>query len=115
MQRPILVAVLAATQLVYGCAGHPCVLPAGQDPDELVAAIAERGQGGPGVDGAVEPDFPEASVASTCVKTAGKVCATGVALSLVLVLAAAWAAARGPHQAPSTTGIGDFLKSIWAD
>jgi hypothetical protein len=53
MLRPLVVVALIAS-LLPGCAAHQPQLPAGQDPQALVDAIALRGQGG----GPAEPDAP---------------------------------------------------------
>jgi hypothetical protein len=45
MGRLIVVAVLATSLLVSGCATQRRLLPADEDPDALAAAIARRGRG----------------------------------------------------------------------
>jgi hypothetical protein len=61
--------------LMFGCTSNKTVIPAGQDPDALVAAIAKRGQGAceddaPNLDKSARLDW---STTSESIVTAGSV------------------------------------------
>jgi hypothetical protein len=95
MKRPTLVAVLVACLLVSGCATHQPLLPPGQDPDELVATIARRGQGPDPRELPTPQNDPEPSRLRDYLQTAGMVIGVCVALPFIVIFAALSAADHG--------------------
>jgi hypothetical protein len=106
--KRVMAVTLAATQLLCGCATPQTFLPRGQDSNQLVEAIARRGQG----EGPVEPEAPGSFLLADCLTTGAKVGATCLLIPVVLVYL--WAG-RGEGIGPGTgAGVDGALHRIWS-
>jgi hypothetical protein len=94
---------------VPGCSTPQPLLPPGEDPNRLAAAIAKRGQ----YDGPVNAEPPGSGVVADCVTTSAKVAAS----SGIIALLAACVVAEGLSHSSGAdlSGFGKALNAIWSD
>jgi hypothetical protein len=114
MMRPLLVAVLSMALLACGCASRPALLPPGEDPNQLVESIAQKGRG----EAPVEPDPTGSFLLADCLKTGAKVSETCLLVCGVLVFLAAQIAARGSSASagmPDANAVGESWRRIWSE
>ena len=116
--RPLMVSLLIPGFFLGGCASKSGFFPPGEDPDQLVQAIAQRARDDtpPPPSPPPPPGFRDTNpYLWKTLRTTEKVTETCLVLSIPLAIGCAAAAAHGSAGGLHFGGLGETISKIWEE